>query len=796
MRIHFKTFDELADAKGKEIKDPFTHRSLLVPDSDRDAAWKQFRIALETFKAGSPSGLADKLSELLAFKLVDFNKTAQASWIGALPSGSLEDEARLGDRAFLLSAIASTQIQSTDRELLGLVRVHALIDEFPADTKALVLNRPELNGKHLSDETKQALEHARLVASKPLAWDGKKWSSSSPAHRGSESAQFKDHPLFGKGRVGLIMGGAQYVKSYFFESAKLPELRGASSLLEYCNTQIVSRIFGPDGIYPVPECVIYSAGGTFLAFAPVDLMNTISDAIEKEYHALTLTAFGAAAAQDFDLLELHYGMAPQVDRKSSESRGFGDLARYLSVSLQDRRSGTPAPGRQSLPLPHQPEAHPLLERCTSCGQRPVGAFPHPREDESEGPGLCEPCARKALVGRYTKSNKVGTYGCVAEQLGWSPEHLDGLASWPSMFGEYLKHQDKSWMYLSGSKHDVSDLKSPDDLRSLAAGEDSIAVIYADGNNVSSLLASINSPSMFRQISQRLFTTCRESVFRSLAKNLRPHDNTHPFEILSIGGDDLLLIVPASKGLEIAVEIGATFETLWNGKTKPKSPEHTRFRGKLEKSFAESPTLSLAIGVVIADANTPIIYLRDLAEELLKEAKKKSRSLVPQVGKEKDTERLSRGAIDFQILKSTGNILENISDYRKKVLSKHSGENKDAKTFHFTARPYSLPEMFGLIATARELKKADIPRSQLYALRQAIQTSQMRSTLEYLYIKKRSQGAAQTMFETLDKNWFDKHLAPWMKRNEANEYETVLADLIEIMPFVSHMPAKEHAHATN
>src|SRR6266480_2373704 len=52
-------------------------------------------------------------------------------------------------------------------------------------------------------------------------------------------------------RVALVSGGATRIKSYVFESARLPEIRGASGLLDRINLEDVPRLWSepePHGI--------------------------------------------------------------------------------------------------------------------------------------------------------------------------------------------------------------------------------------------------------------------------------------------------------------------------------------------------------------------------------------------------------------------------------------------------------------------------------------------------------------------------------------------------------------------
>src|SRR5205823_2006273 len=80
-------------------------------------------------------------------------------------------------------------------------------------------------------------------------------------------------------KVALVLGGATKIKDYVFESARLPEIRGASGLLDRVNTVDVRRLWEqpePDGI-GCEDCIIYASGGEVLAFAPLSEAQRLAD---------------------------------------------------------------------------------------------------------------------------------------------------------------------------------------------------------------------------------------------------------------------------------------------------------------------------------------------------------------------------------------------------------------------------------------------------------------------------------------------------------------------------------------
>ena len=187
-----------------------------------------------------------------------------------------------------------------------------------------------------------------------------------------------------RAQVALLMGGATKIKQYVFESAKLPEIRGASALLDRINQVDVPALFNvrytdPDdnlqvqkvreqfarrhGMAPpdAPECVIYANGGEFLAFAPISLAQALADEVEFLYTSATLVANSVAVWQAFTPVELAGGLGASafwqrweqvayrervatvlgqnVVKELPRKKRFGELAAVLAGEKFRRREG-------------------------------------------------------------------------------------------------------------------------------------------------------------------------------------------------------------------------------------------------------------------------------------------------------------------------------------------------------------------------------------------------------------------------------------------------------------------------
>src|SRR5205085_9900442 len=129
---------------------------------------------------------------------------------------------------------------------------------------------------------------------------------------------------------------------------------------------------------------------------------------------------------------------------------------------------------------------------------------------------------------------------------------------------------------------------------------------------------------------------------------------HPFETLGIGGDDLILIVPAHVALPLACDIAGEVERgLLESDPAFEQPRDdgdgpTYNWAEVQRCRGEAPPrqckVSLSAGVVIADSHTPIFYLEQLAGQLLKSAKRRAKSL-------RQRREYFGGTLDFISLKS-------------------------------------------------------------------------------------------------------------------------------------------------
>jgi CRISPR-associated protein Cmr2 len=249
---------------------------------------------------------------------------------------------------------------------------------------------------------------------------------------------------------------------------------------------------------------------------------------------------------------------------------------------------------------------------------------------------------------------------------------------------------------------------------------------------------------------------------------------HPFEIITIGGDDFIIVVPAKHALDIAATIAHELEKRLVGPTDHTSPpKQERYNPltPLESDVwteTQRPVISLSAGVVIAHDHTPISYVSELAGQLQKSAKRARKA-----------QHYPGGTVDFAALKSSGAVSLPWESYRRQAF------NTDGR-IHLTARPFTWHELRGLLDTVRGFKEAHFPRSQMYRLQQdLLKKNRLTASLNYLYyLSHLDNEARKVILKHFQCPWHNDmtDVPPWRKVSRT-EFETIWADLLEIYDFV-------------
>jgi CRISPR-associated protein Cmr2 len=417
-----------------------------------------------------------------------------------------------------------------------------------------------------------------------------------------------EQELFGTDKpICLLLGDTDAIKSYVYETSTLPEIRGASEILQELEGE-VRELFAEK---IAEEALIYCGGGGFLAIVPAGQAKELKQEVERLYLEKTGVATITVVSSDpLGYADIGRGRAPYDDaqvqalsgsgvaadliyshfeallKDRTKRKNFGELVSALTGRLQQqKRAKATAPFLETLPI-HR--------RCESCRKRAAETYDEVREE-----WICAICSQKRERGR-----------------GERREFVKEFVQWV---------RDSKRVEIPEKKPDGKP-RFPEDLDTLAGSDGRIALLYADGNNMGDLLQLMPSPASYRHFSQVLEQATRKALFSAMwdvfgEERLKDLNEPLPFEIIALGGDDIVVIVPARYGWALAVKVLEAFE-------------HHRGIKKLQKELQERVgnvvhrpvSLSLSVGLAIADVKYPVSFLFSLAEGLLKEAKKLAREV--------------------------------------------------------------------------------------------------------------------------------------------------------------------------
>lgn len=381
----------------------------------------------------------------------------------------------------------------------------------------------------------------------------------------SETYLFKDI------EVDIVKGSIYKIKKYFLENNKIKDIRGASTILDYLNVEATYKYLHEKYI---PQCSIYCGGGNVFLIVPKGEGQKVSMELEELYSKTSLTAKNAFDFVTYSLNELvlnYNDISRKVNAKLEERKKL-----KLYLMNPDFRVDKLTMGKTKISFEYKTAKYKKI--CKLCGIRDSKYKTYTGGGEIH---VCPSCLRKNTVGR----NKTKFYD------------------------EYEKFTNT----VMNKKHKIQNIEDIKDENG------DIAVIYADGNNMGNVIMNIENPFEHMYFSRKLDNITKGSVYSSLYETM---GENAIFEAIAIGGDDVLLIVPANRSLEIVSKI----------------------IDKFDKAYDYNMTISA--GVCIAKYNTPIRNMFDISSASIKNAKKLVRSY------ENDKK---KGTIDVVILEGNSNV---------------------------------------------------------------------------------------------------------------------------------------------
>jgi hypothetical protein len=447
----------------------------------------------------------------------------------------------------------------------------------------------------------------------------------------------------------LLTLDTDLVKNYVFATSKLREIRGASALLDEINEIRIREIIDPKPTDPKrPERVVYAGGGTALAeLEDSDEADALIKEVERLYRRETISAEVTGA---------------WIEVPDSRVL-FGEAVNELNYKLRARKEAK-LPRRSVV-------TSPVLKVCESCG-----LYPAARRSEAKDNLICDPCALKRQANRQVRKGKVRSR--LAELL----EYAGSQGKWPDISIEENAPQDFN------------------DIGAVATPKGYIGFIYCDGNRMGDLLSKLGTRESFKEFSVGVRQILQEITFAALLKHfpdqrcLPDHKRKPvlPFEIIFIGGDDMVLVVAADKAIELAIYLCQEFEL----RTRPLLEQVGR--------PAQREHLSLSAAVVLAHASLPIYHLQSIADDLLKSAKREGQ-------RRNEADNVEVGHIDFHVVTASAS--------EAPLLMRKTDWTREEGAIRLTERPYTAEDLQRLLGRIRALKQTGFPSSKLQMLYESI-----------------------------------------------------------------------------
>lgn len=461
------------------------------------------------------------------------------------------------------------------------------------------------------------------------------------------------------------------VQRFIFETSSLREIRGASALIEdFCNEDMAKQIEQNGGL------PLYLAAGHGAVYFE-DTPNEPAQMRCKKTQVTLLDYIQSASAT------LTPGFA-SIAYEPVETNGVKELLAKLDENLDQAAPAV-------VPLP---ALHSAMQSCISC-QRFPGCYRHQETED----WVCHVCR---LKDRRTRRQPLPYWTRFATFLESEIKDSTQPAkqAWQRLLPAKTSSQNGNW----------TDPFLADDLNQLGKKSSRpgyVALIYADVNNLGTFVKKqymdlpkdVNGlQQRLSSISEKIDASMQNATYTAIIQtwpNLpqvildfqarqpdrgqapeeegageAPLERLFPFDILYLGGDDLLFICTTDQAPNFSKNLIEAFE------------EQVK---KLEMG------LTLSIGMVFAKAHTPMSVLIEHAKQVLKSAKTKALVCT------KEKSHTFQNAIDFSALTETS-----VLDLKAQRQQMYQGRDGQLLT-----RPFSKDEFDALLVSMKELDNGRI-----------------------------------------------------------------------------------------
>ncbi|MEM9553821.1 MAG: hypothetical protein AAGC60_06160 [Acidobacteriota bacterium] len=568
------------------------------------------------------------------------------------------------------------------------------------------------------EEVRQRLDRAVFTA---LESQAESRRVSLPAGHTPETVRDAAHDerlrqIFDRAPLALLGFDTPGIQSYIFQVQRQVDVMGGSFLVEGFTDQVDGSLYTHlDAAKIDRRAVIFAGGGSGLLVVPADVAASTADALEKPLSEATAgDLFSVATFLPIWPRDLSSEPPPELALGELASLGEGSVAasRYaatvaaLEALKQNERS-------KRLRLVESLPTDRYIERCDAC-QRAKGyerSYP-----DGESYRICPGCEARRGFGQHERGEE--------RQAPNFPDLVAGLSS-----------RD-------------------------------LAVLYADGANVGGAFLEIRSMVEHAVLSQAVRDAMEDALltveskldvfFKSLP-GAGATENGKRYQTPVKGGDDLVVVLPATAAVAIVVPLIEAYERFFDQEVEPRlegcaASERTRIRRRLGQ-------FGLGFGLAIADHQFPIQFLLDYAGSLLKSAKAR---IDPDAG--------IRSAVDYLILR-TGNPLS-------RDLEQLRSTHYRRPSLQLTERPYSLAGFKTLLDEVDALRR--VTPSQVHAMRRELDHGRARSRSLWRYQHARAEGGRgwAAYREHLGRRLDEVDSLLWSK-GEGDVYSTRYLDAFEL-----------------
>lgn len=557
----------------------------------------------------------------------------------------------------------------------------------------------------------------------------------------------------------LLAIDTNHIQGYVFNTDRLKEIRGASSLLDKLNRVETVKLAENSGA----ETVFANGGAALFLVETEEQVDTeeqvelLGQRVEQSYRELT--SGGASITYAIQKVP------PPSPRETTNvwQRDLQTTLALLRYRLREAKGHSP----DVVALP----SHPFMRPCDACGVAYAEQLEH---EKGEQAGLyCASCLLKRHEDKKVKG-RISSMTQEPYEVGSQNAYL-----WERLINGLKKDDD----YVI-----PEDTERPSDFnifRNFLRSKDYLGVIYADANNMGKRMEELRQLDEVKRVADGIDDAIYNAVIAAIKQHLpvyvppqQSKDNPplFPFDVLLMGGDDIVMVTDAAKAIDVALTLANTFFD------------------ETQKIDTLSRGGTLSVGVVLVPVKYPFGLSLALVESALKFAKKEGAKRQRKAGRPGDAMTL----INFMtILGNTGRDFNAFYE----ILKSDKKHNAAGKNMYATLRPYEPEQLQKLITAIRKGHEKRLGRTKLHQLREAIVRKNMTTTISDVRAISRTwkeeqrnfvydllydfampyqsllgdiQGSASLLY----------HIPfPWFADGE-DTYRTVLLDFVELYDFVT------------